>query len=127
MTEPTKPLLSDASPTFDSDGYPTHETLTRIACWPYATQKERLKYLAGELENVLPFDPAGWLEFCRKAWHWPNRVSESSRQPGRWRFHTGGWSGNEMVIDAMEDNTHLWSICAVSWRRGGHYVFEAPY
>lgn len=40
-------------------------------------------------------------------------------------FSTGGWSGAESLIGFIEkrfDTNHF----MVSWRRGGHYVFEIP-
>jgi hypothetical protein len=47
------------------------------------------------------------------------------KQVRRITFSTGGWSGAESLIAFIErrmDTAHF----MVSWRRGGHYVFEVP-
>lgn len=41
-------------------------------------------------------------------------------------LHTGGWSGNESIIGALEKNTQFWIFCWVMSKRGGHYWFEIP-
>lgn len=40
---------------------------------------------------------------------------------------TGGWSGNESIIGAMQDNTVFWMTCWQSSKRGGQYIFQFPY
>lgn len=105
-------------PTFDRDGYPTDETLTTIEQWP-AT------------------DPAGCLQYVRAAWNWPDHVTEQLKpgehliiQPPKntrhLRFVTGGWSGNESLLGALEANR---IITMLTWRlstRGGVHIYEVP-
>lgn len=89
-------------PTFDKDGYPTEETLIEIRDWPHK-------------------DKHGWFEYAAKAWYWPDMFK---RDGDLYKVSTGGWSGNESVINAMQDNKLLWILTWVSSERGGHYVFE---
>ena len=37
---------------------------------------------------------------------------------------TGGWSGNEGIMGALQRNFMFWSLCWVQSKRGGHYWFE---
>lgn len=104
-------MMADMTePTFDADGYPTDETLERIATWPLPTPDS-----AGEL-----------LDFCRRAWDstygsWETDTLDGSR---RHTLATGGWSGNESVADAMERNTMFWLLCWRSFKRGGRYEYR---
>jgi hypothetical protein len=69
-------------------------------------------------------DPKGWLEFARSLWWmadwgWPELEGIVS---------TGGWSGNEDIIDVMR-SAHdglLWHQVWQQTRRGGHYMFVLP-
>lgn len=93
------------SPTFDADGYPTDETLDAIAKWPHS-------------------DPDGWFNFCRNAWnhHYGNVKNDYQTIT----FITGGWSGNESIIEAMRENLVLWTLLWESSHRGGKYVLRLP-
>jgi hypothetical protein len=98
----------------DRDGYPDDQELDRIRAWPAE-------------------DPHGLLEFIRSLWRYPEfvRVSYPHGLPadlGRPRYHlsTGGWSGNESIIGALEANQVFWSMCWFSSQRGGHYEFDLP-
>ncbi len=39
---------------------------------------------------------------------------------------TGGWSGHETIISAMEKNKLLMLHCYYKWRCGGHFEFKIP-
>lgn len=41
------------------------------------------------------------------------------------RYSTGGWSGQEGLITAIQRNM-AWMLYAHSWHRGGHYEFRIP-
>lgn len=85
------------------DEYPTDEELERIMGWPLA-------------------DAAGMLDFIRPLW-WCGDWGWS--RTGKWlHLSTGGWSGNEDIIAAMQKNTMFWMFCWEASRRGGHYKFD---
>lgn len=86
----------------DDDGYPTDEALQRIADWPYQ-------------------GAAGMLEFVRGLWSYPNFWTQ---EDDKLSVSTGGWSGNESLISAMQKNVGFWHLCWYSTRRGGHYQFD---
>lgn len=89
----------------DSQGYPDDEELARIEKWP--------------LEDI-----AGLFKFVHSLWWMPNW---GWKQEGRkFRISTGGWSGNESLISAMEENAMIFSLTCKSWRVGGHYEFQLP-
>jgi len=75
------------NPTFDSDGYPTEETLRAISEWDDLSDEGYLM----------------WIQFIRKAWHYPELVFEgesenlivSELNNRVLKISTGGWSGNE--------------------------------
>jgi hypothetical protein len=98
----------------DEDGYPTHAALKIIELWPYDDKK-------------------GWFDFINHLWWQPNFGWNEGPEQHEWkdekvyRYHisTGGWSGNETIIEAMEMNKNfLWTMTWVQSRRGGHYIFE---
>lgn len=94
-----------SEPTFDADGYPTEATLGEIERWPCIGVERKMEMLA----------------FVQRAWRYP----EYFHQDGpRFYVSTGGWSGNESLIGAMQNNHLFWSMCAMQWTRGGHYIFE---
>lgn len=93
-----------SSPTFDRDGYPTDETLDAIKAWPYT-----------DLNGLMAFVCEAWSEYG--SWHeWCDVI----------RIATGGWSGNESIIDALLENHMAWTLLWHSSRRGGGYTFRIP-
>ena len=91
----------------DDDGYPTDEFLEKISSWPYQ-----------EGFNSL-------LDFAMQGHIYPN-YRDKEEKDGKiiWRISTGGWSGNESIIYALQENAMFWMTCWVQSRRGGHYIFE---
>lgn len=89
---------------FDGDGYPTDRTLDRIAKWPYT-------------------DLRGLADYVRSLWNYP---SYARKRGNRYLLSTAGWSGNESLIGALQQNYMFWAICWESSRRGGHHVFTLP-
>ena len=102
----------------DDDGYPTESALQLLERWHWA-------------------DAKGWFEFAKSIWWSPDwgwheteggedRWLNQELPPDAHRYHisTGGWSGNEAVIRAMQSNSFMWALNWVQSRRGGHYIFE---
>ena len=69
---------------FDKQGYPTDEYLALV---------REAKSLEGALELV------------DDAWKWGHRSGEV--RPGIWTFSTGGWSGNEDLLEALYRNVYF--------------------
>jgi len=106
------------APTFDSDGYPTDETLAAIEAWPYQ-------------------DLAACLDFVKAAWHWDDwathdlsaheaAIVRAEKTDTYLRLATGGWSGNESLVAALRANR---MISLQAWRlhaRGGLHIYQYP-
>lgn len=96
--------------TFDRDGYPTDETLLALSTW--------------EISRDYNASLASFLSCFEGAWN---------LNYGTWRRRgnvvivaTGGWSGNEDVIRAVESNLMFMALCWKKSERGGRYTFEIP-
>ena len=96
----------------DEHGYPTEEALEKIKEWS---------------ED----DMLGLMAFVKELWYYPHYGHEEITTSDildkpiiRYSISTGGWSGNEDLIEAMQGNHIFWIFCWYSSRRGGHYVFE---
>ena len=66
-------------------------------------------------------------DFVIQNWHYAD--GGASLISGRkFELHTGGWSGNESIIAALEKSSKgmFWFFCWVMSKRGGHYWFEIP-
>lgn len=93
--------------------YPSDVELERIRGWPCPDTGD-WKPLMELIEDIWQYAP-DW------GWH-----EESSPTPGHLGYHisTGGWSGNEDIISAMQDNAMFWLMCWEESRRGGHFTFR---
>ena len=95
----------------DADGYPDDEELQ-------------------DIRNAAAFqavDACALLDRVRALWRWPTYAAVA--QDGdklRYEFCTGGWSGNESLINALQDNAVFWLRWWQLSERGGRYVFETP-
>lgn len=94
------------------DGYPTEAALEKIENWKY-----------DDYENLL--------SFVQMLWHWgSNQYStqcvedDLGRQELEYTFHTGGWSGNEELLSALQANVMFWMMCWYQSQRGGHVKFR---
>lgn len=87
--------------------YPTDAALKRIRAWDW-------------------HDFRGLIAFVRSIW-WPDSAfgwtEESDGDATKYTIATGGWSGNEDVIEALGKNLMFWSMCWQASYRGGRYEF----
>ena len=63
------------------------------------------------------------MAYIRDRWRYAD-AGYWEQQGDRFAISTGGWSGNESIIGALEQNRMFSMLCAWSWRRGGHYVYD---
>ena len=94
--------------------YPTVEELERIKNW----------------DRTLPVMEL--LDDIESLWHWPEwgfkkhqGLNSLRRKVLKVELHTGGWSGNEEIIMALQENV-FWLLYWEKSIRGGHYYFEIP-
>lgn len=86
------------------NNYPTEEQLKQIEIW------------RGD-------DFHGLMKFIKPIWmysdcgYWKQEKSE-------YHISTGGWSGNEEIIDSMQKNYIWWTMFWKQSTRGGHYIFK---
>jgi hypothetical protein len=101
----------------DEDGYPTEETLEKIRTWEIKTGK----------------DWTAAFDYIESLWMYPEYFRKGKRRTRAWKggplertyeISTGGWSGHESIISAMEENFMLWVPTWSNIRRGGHYTFR---
>ena len=91
--------------------YPTEEQLEKIKEW--------------DLQNV-----KGLVDYIKSLWWYPERQFRLYKSKNQFRknilklaLHTGGWSGNESIISALEQSD-FWLLFWEKSTRGGHYWFE---
>jgi hypothetical protein len=92
----------------DKDGYPTKKELEKIKNW-----------------DILNNDIQEFLEYIRSIWRTPDwGFSLKGKRILKLELHTGGWSGNEEIMYALQHNYLFWGLY---WRKsltGGHYYFR---
>jgi hypothetical protein len=101
----------------DDDGYPTEYALDTLFNW------------TGEVGEAI--------DFMRRLWKYaewgitenvpPSEMEAFDLSSGRRyvKLATGGWSGNELVMDAVLSNARLALWCAAA-QPGGLFIMEYP-
>ena len=89
--------------TINEYGYPTEEVLNHIS-----------QIRSGQNHKEI-------LELVKDLWCYPNYVTVEN---DTYTFRTGGWSGNESLISAMQQNLLFWSFCWEMSKKGGVHVFK---
>jgi len=86
--------------------YPTLEELDTIEEWDFKD-----------------FD--GLANYIGDLWHHKDwGYSYEGKSTKRLQLHTGGWSGNESIIDALQKNGMFWGLTWQKSVRGGHFWFK---
>lgn len=104
--------------TFDSDGYPTNNTLDTISNWVLKDQQSIIDFFK--------FAESAYNKHygCWKIINNYNDLLALTYEPfTALKIATGGWSSNESVIQAMKANT-IWYIAWVVSARGGLYILN---
>ena len=87
---------------------PTEEQLKKIQDW----------------DITIKDDISDFIDYLRTAWNYAEIGYFLHDPPYSYlELHTGGWSGNEAIIEVLE-NTLFWTMCWQKSLRGGHYYFE---
>ena len=89
--------------------YPTDEELETIKNWNFL--KQPLDGFLSLLESIWKYADIGFFDL-------------SGKKILKLELHTGGWSGNENTISAIQNNYIFWMICWIKSTRGGHYYFK---
>jgi hypothetical protein len=97
----------------DEDGYPTVEALDEIKNWHYDKGWISLMEF---VKSIWWQSEWGWFEEDAKDLYGITTLT--------YNISTGGWSGNESLIYALEENTVFWMMNWFQSRRGGHYIFK---
>jgi hypothetical protein len=92
----------------DTDNYPSEQELKEISEYT-PPDYDYAPFLSG-LKTLWRYSDMGY---------WTMRVR-------RFYLATGGWSGNESIIAALQGNKIFWSLCWYSSTRGGAYRFHVP-
>lgn len=100
-------------PTFDEHGYPTDETLETIKLWDVVN---------GNVYELMNFVKRCW-KYQDWGWHQNKITNGIDKGHDRLSISTGGWSGNEALIDALEQNEMFMALYWESSTRGGHYTY----
>jgi len=96
----------------DKDGYPTDEFL---------------QFIRDYKPSQMPI--MEFIELIRESWwhnEWGVVLKREYKGSRMLQLHTGGWSGNESIIDAILSNIYLtqFAMRYIMWTRGGHYCFK---
>jgi hypothetical protein len=88
----------------DKDGYPEDEKLATIISWDAIA------------------DPLGLVDYIQELWAYADAGHFTfDSDTGKLELHTAGWSGNEELIGALQENTMFWIMYWQRSERGGHH------
>lgn len=86
--------------------------------YPTKAELDEIRNWGGDFEFI------SLMEFIQGIWKYVD-MGYFKRKGRTFWLSTAGWSGNESIINAMEENKHLfWFMNWESSKRGGHYKFR---
>jgi len=88
--------------------YPTEETLTKIRIWDTSNWDSMLELL----------------DLLKDEWYWKQYFRLKGKNVLRLELITGGWSGNESLIEALMGNEIFWQKYHVQTECIGLYYFK---
>jgi len=89
----------------DSNGYPDEHELETMREWPMEKGYQDL------------------MEYIEPKWQYGD-IGYFAKKGNVYKLSTAGWSGNEDIIQALQENLTFWGCCWLSSRRGGHHEFR---
>lgn len=92
----------------DQQNYPDPKSLKQIEKW------DVLKQGVPDLLDLIK-ENTNWFDWS---------ISIKGKKVIRFEYHTGGWSGNEDVIDALRRNILFFRLFWQKSERGGHHYFR---
>ena len=98
---------------WDKNGYPTTKSLEQLR---KALNTENYKKAIEVFYEALKENY--YTEYSR-----PERVEVRGDVIDVWAYHTGGWSGNEDIIEALKDSW-IFNWLLERYDSGGHYYFR---
>ncbi len=98
-----------------SERYPTDAELKKIKNWDYELG---FKSLVDYIESIWWMPDWGF-----KLYKGRDHLFKNKRVI-KLQLHTGGWSGNEEIIGALQQNFMFWSLSFYKHIAGGHFWFE---
>jgi hypothetical protein len=109
------------------------KSIKQYAAWPEVLLNDGGYPTAGALRYISKFPITHRPTFelfalIASIWHWGVKPERKKRGEDTVMFKliTGGWSGNESIIGALEENRLFWCMCHTAWERGGLFKFEVP-
>lgn len=102
----------------DLSYYPSDEALAYIYNWGHITKRRKMFFGQYFADNSKTEE---LIEFIREIWWQPDWGF--NYEDNLLELHTGGWSGNEDIIRALE-TTALFTFKLRATQTGGHYYFN---
>jgi len=100
---------------WDEDGYPTEESLDRLE--KELNSKDFHRAIKAFYEAL----KENFYDYCGS-----NKIEINGETVEVWAYHTGGWSGNESIINVLK-KSWVFDLLLIRYDRGGHYYFEPKF